>query len=106
MVSASEGELNLENEALLFRGPAPHEIADTTNRFYCVWKLSQGNSSCPGIHWGRNKQAYLGLVKLNGNSVGGLRWKRTATYQEALALYHQGRKQHGLCEVVNHYFWQ
>ena len=59
---------------------------DPEDRFYAVWSLSKaaGSRKWAGIHFGRGRLAYDGVIALNRGSIGGLQWHRCKSYELAL----------------------
>ena len=61
-------------------GYTPEEAGLADNQFvrwYSVWYVPGHHySRVAGIHWGLDTAAYAGLLGLNQNSFGGIRWRR------------------------------
>ena len=112
---SSEGEWDVVSEAqsdinekVAFRAPSIQELENPGLRFYCVWSFAKGAVSWPGVHWGLGNTAYQGLIRLNNGSFGGLRWKRTRTYEAARELFNQEKAKHGLghTTATSDYHWK
>ena len=69
----------------------PARLDGAELRCYAVWSFchQEGGTAWAGVHCGRGKAAYAGILSLNGGSIGGLRWTRKAdvraTEQEWIA---------------------
>ena len=69
----------------------PARLDGAELRCYAVWSFchQEGGTAWAGVHCGRGKAAYAGILSLNGGSIGGLRWTREAdvraTEQEWIA---------------------
>ena len=81
---SSEGS-SVAEEEFERRGPTPEELLDTTVRYYAVWKFSSSGASYPGVHLGKERSAYEGLLKLNNGNFGGLKWRRLPCFARARA---------------------
>ena len=73
-----------------------------------MWKFSSGKPNWKGIHWGFERAAYDGIIRLNGGSFGGLRWKRADSYLGEVSFYSSKSSGFGEAEedVVNYYLWK
>ena len=76
-------------------------------RFYCVWVFSRAGEGrrWSGVHAGVGTVAYQGILGLNGG-IGGLRWKRKGTLEEARAKYSEEAPRHRCYGPRSIYFWQ
>lgn len=79
----------------LERGPTALELTCTDIRYYCVWSLP-GHPEVTGVHWGRGKKAYAGLIALNNGTFGGLKWKRCDSWGTACDTFDNEKGKHRL----------
>ena len=88
--SETEPEADLNNrqeEEVETRRPTAAEESQTDFRWYCVWGFSTRDPNQVGVHCGLRRSAYDGLLRLNGGGLGGLKFKRLASYQAARKFY-------------------
>ena len=103
---SSEGSCVAEEE-FERRGPTPEELPDTTVRYYAVWKFSSSGASYPGVHFGKERSAYEGLLKLNNGNFGCLKWRRVPCFARARATFSAEATRHGITSsVINLYAWR
>ena len=85
--SEGDPEPDEEEEEVETRQPTAAEEGHTDFRWYTVWGVAAGRPAWVGVHCGPRRSAYDGLLRLNGGSFGGLRFKRLASHQAAKRLY-------------------
>ena len=103
---SSEGS-SVAEEEFERRGPTPEELLDTTVRYYAVWKFSSSGASYPGVHFGKERSAYEGLLKLNNGNFGGLKWRRVLCFARARATFSAEATRHGITSsAINFYAWR
>ena len=110
VVSSPRGAADSDSSAeepVEVREPTAAELLDTSVRWYAVWKYCSSGIQWPGIHFGKDKAAYAGLIQLNGGSFGGLKWKRVSSHSEARAKFLAEAPKYGVTtEHVNYYAWK
>ena len=75
------------------------------SRHYAVWGLAGvSKRAWAGVHSGHQPYPYDGLIHLNGG-WGGLRWKRCATCEEAVATWHQEAHKYPGCPLRPPLYW-
>ena len=78
-------------------------------RCYAVWSLCKrsGDRQWAGVHLGRSRTAYEGLLLLNGGSFGGLAWRREANVEAAERRWLSEAERHKLDpKHIRFFFWQ
>ena len=86
----------------------PHHIPDSGDRrFYAVWRIPGAPRDLRGVHWGQSTGAYNGLLGLNNNHFGGIRFRRFESLEAAIAGFQEEARRHRVePEPVQVYRWQ
>ena len=69
-----------------FREERPDSSVSSSCRFYCVWSVPN-LPLLSGIHWGEGALPYRKLLDINNGSIGGLKFKRCGSFEEARDLF-------------------
>jgi hypothetical protein len=89
--------------------PPDRDWNSPDHRLHVVWIVSRAEDrrAWAGLHWSEGLSAYSALVGLNGNSIGGLRWRRVYSVNQGHNLFREESAGHQVArEPVPYFRWR